>query len=392
MPSASDSMTRAGVSPRPRVLVIDDERGPRESLRMLLKPFYEVVVVESVKAGIEALRSQPPDLIITDIRMPDRSGIQGLGDIRAEDADVCVFMLTGYGDLDTAREAIRMGADDYIRKPFDTKEMLAVVRDGVQKTEKRRKVRVEQAELEKLAQKLKSDMSTHARMAALGMASSEMIHDIRNPLTIIMGYADLLQGELEDGKVDRGALEYIESIRESLKHCTDIMETWRALGKKTLHSIQSIPLEAFLQEIVRAVCDPRDTIRPLVCIAEADRGMQLTGDRVQLRRALQNIVQNAVQAVPSPGGEIILSARRSGPNLEIRVRDNGCGLPPDRLEQVFEAFYTTKSSDRGTGLGLFITKQVIEDHGGTIQIDSRVGEGTTMRILLPCDVDGNAHG
>lgn len=391
MSSASNTAS-AGASPRQRVLVIDDERGPRESLRMLLKPFYDVVTANSVNAALNSLRETSPDLIITDIRMPERSGIQGLGDIRGLDQDVCVFMLTGYGDLDTAREAIRMGADDYIRKPFDTNEMLEIVREGIRKTEKRRKAREEQKDLERLADKLKRDMNAHARMAAMGVASSEMIHDIRNPLTIVMGYADLLRGVLEFRAADSDEIEYVESIRESLKHCTEILETWRVLGKKAPHSVQPIPLEPFLQDIARLACDPRDPVRLRVCVAEGDCGAQLFGDRVQLRRAFQNIVQNAVQAAPKPGGEITIAVRRTDSLVEIRVHDNGCGIPPDKVNQVFDAFFTTKGQERGTGLGLFIAKQVIEDHGGTIDLESRVGSGTTVRIRLPRDGEPGPNG
>ncbi|MDZ4197884.1 MAG: ATP-binding protein [Kiritimatiellia bacterium] len=394
MPSDSSAATAA--TSRRRVLVIDDEVGPRESLRILLKPMYDVVIAESVRAGLDALRTQAPDLVITDIRMPDRNGIQGLGDIRSIDRDVCVFMLTGFGDLDTAREAIRLGADDYIRKPFDIKEMMALVRDGIAKTDGRRQARHQQMEIEKMADKLKEDLSTHARMAALGMASSEMIHDIRNPLTIIMGYSDLLKAELESAKeagvsTPEGAMDYIESIRQSLKHCAEIMETWRALGKKTAHSVQSIPVAAFLTEIAQAACGPKAPVRPLVCVAESDQNARFSGDRVQLRRALQNIVNNAVQAAPVPGGEVTVSCRRDGSVLEIRIQDNGCGIPPEQLARVFEAFFTTKGEGKGTGLGLFIAKQVIEDHGGTIRINSQVGQGTTVRIQLPC-AESAAHG
>lgn len=383
MPSASEHSQA-----RPRVLVIDDERGPRESLRLLLKPLYDVTAVDSVAAGLRALRETPPDLIVMDIRMPERNGIEGLGDIRAVDRDVCVFMLTGYGDLDTAREAIRTGADDYIRKPFDTKEMLSLVRDGVRKTDQRRKTRSQQEELERMAGKLKSDLATHARMAALGMASSEMIHDIRNPLTIVMGYSDLLQAELAAAQAAGTAtpeevFEYIESIRQSLKHCTEIMETWRALGKKTPHSIQTFPIDPFLRDIARTACGPHDRIRPTVQVADSERDAQIAGDRVQLRRAIQNIVVNALHAVDEPGGEVCLSCRRTEGGLDIRVRDNGCGIPPERLQHVFDAFFTTKSEGKGTGLGLFIAKQVVEDHGGSIGIESDPGRGTTVRILLP---------
>lgn len=113
------------------VLVIDDERGPRESLRMVLKYDYDMFLADRVDAGVELLREQEPDLVIMDIRMPEKSGIEGLQEIRAINPNVSIVMLTGYGDLDTAQQAIRFGANDYLQKPFDTDEIQAVVKKYV---------------------------------------------------------------------------------------------------------------------------------------------------------------------------------------------------------------------------------------------------------------------
>ncbi len=394
MRSSPDS---PGDAKPPRVVVIDDERGPRESLRVLLKPTCDVVVADSVARGLESIREQAPDLVILDIRMPERTGIQGLGDIREADEDLCVFMLTGYGDLDTAREAIRLGADDYIRKPFDTREMLALVHDGVRRTRERRAERRQQAELTALAQRLQADLSRHARMAALGLASSEMLHDIRNPLGIIMGYADLLRAELARStgrgpSSDTPALEYLDSIRNSLVHCTEILESWRALGKAAPQTLEAIPVARFLGEIAMASATPQGSARPLLKVEPAARREQISGDRVQLRRAVQNVVQNALQAVEPPAAAVILRCRRDGDWVEIAVEDNGPGIAAEVLPHVFDAFHTTRGDQGGTGLGLFIARQVIETHEGSIAIRSVPGQGTTVSIRLPRLDPSASHG
>jgi len=118
----------------PQILVIDDEIGPRESLRMLLKPNYQVHTAENVDAGLRILREKSPDVIISDIRMPGTNGIDGLRKIRELDPHVAVIMLTGFGALDTAKEALRLGANDYISKPFDAREMREVIGRNVERT------------------------------------------------------------------------------------------------------------------------------------------------------------------------------------------------------------------------------------------------------------------
>src|SRR5213083_3678649 len=118
----------------PQILVIDDEMGPRESLRMLLKPNYQVHTADCVEAGIKLLKEKQPDAVITDIRMPGASGIDGLRRIREIDPHVAVIMLTGFGALETAKEALRLGANDYISKPFDAGEMRDVIERNVERT------------------------------------------------------------------------------------------------------------------------------------------------------------------------------------------------------------------------------------------------------------------
>jgi DNA-binding NtrC family response regulator len=118
----------------PQILVIDDEIGPRESLRMLLKPNYQVHTADCVEAGLKLLKEKQPDTIVMDIRMPGITGIEGLRKIREIDPHLSVIMLTGFGALETAQEALRLGANDYISKPFDAGEMRDVIGRNVERT------------------------------------------------------------------------------------------------------------------------------------------------------------------------------------------------------------------------------------------------------------------
>src|SRR5216110_633998 len=118
----------------PQILVIDDEVGPRESLRMLLKPDYQVRTADCVEAGIKLLKEKSPDTIVMDIRMPGMTGIDGLRKIREIDPHLSVIMLTGFGALETAKEALRLGANDYISKPFDAGEMRDIIGRNVERT------------------------------------------------------------------------------------------------------------------------------------------------------------------------------------------------------------------------------------------------------------------
>src|SRR3954447_22740427 len=156
----------------PNILVIDDEIGPRESLRMLLKPNYRVHTADCVETGLKLLKEKNPDTIVMDIRMPGTSGIEGLRKIREIDPDVSVIMLTGFGALETAKEALRLGANDYISKPFDAHEMRDVIARNVERTRVHRASERAADELKDLNSRLLQEVAQKERLASLGQASA----------------------------------------------------------------------------------------------------------------------------------------------------------------------------------------------------------------------------
>ncbi|MCZ7591914.1 MAG: hybrid sensor histidine kinase/response regulator [Kiritimatiellae bacterium] len=373
---------------RQKVLVIDDELGPRESLRILLKNEYEVFCANSVMAGMELLRERDPDVVVMDIRMPGKSGIEGLREIRALDKDIAVIILTGFGALETAQEAMRLGASDYLKKPFDTREMMDVIRHNVQRTAFNRKRAGAERELQELNARLTVELEKKDRLASLGHASAELVHDLRNPLTVILGYVQILGEDLAQARATQngtgeGGSEYVELIEQNVQRCREIVETWQDLGRDTKRSFAKISPADLLREIV-------DSQRPLFAARHAaiqlsldDLDSEINGDRVQLGRALRNIVGNAVDALPPAAGQVFVTGGVRGDKYCVWVKDNGCGISAEDAGKMFDAYYSTKAPRKGTGLGLFITKRVIEDHGGTIEVDSVVGKGTEMRVILP---------
>jgi DNA-binding NtrC family response regulator len=166
----------------PQILVIDDEVGPRESLRMLLKPSYQVHTADCVEAGLRLLRERNPDAIVMDIRMPGMTGIEGLRRIREIDPNLSVIMLTGCGALETAREALRLGANDYISKPFDAREMQDVIGRNVERTRNHRTTENAAGEIKELNSRLLKELA----QGAPGVSQSGLggiVHDLGNPLT-----------------------------------------------------------------------------------------------------------------------------------------------------------------------------------------------------------------
>ncbi len=373
---------------QPRVLIIDDDIGPRESLRILLKNEFEVFTAESVNRGLDFLSEKQPDAVVMDIRMPGLSGIEGLREIRRRDTSVAVIMLTGFGALETAQEAIRLGANDYLKKPFDTREMLETIRRNVQRAGINRQRRQAEQDLAELNQRLTAEMAAKDHMASLGQASAELVHDLRNPLTVILGYVRILSGELEKSKKTwggdvEGAMDYIDAISNSVQRCRDLIESWLSIARRNPRPTTPIKIGPMVEEIAgnmaRLLRDKGVKLETNIRDAETC----VAGDELQISRVVQNLLSNAVDAVSPSDGALEVSCGRAGDRLRLVVRDNGRGIPAELMEKVFDPYFTTKPQHRGTGLGLFITRKIVEDHGGSIRIESGAGEGTAVFVELP---------
>src|SRR2546430_8376182 len=373
---------------QPEVLVIDDEVGPRESLRMLLKPDYQVRTADCVEAGIKLLKEKRPDTVVMDIRMPGATGIEGLRKIREIDPHLSVIMLTGFGALETAQEALRLGASDYMSKPFDAGEMRKVVGRNVERTRVQRAGERAATEIKELNNRLLKELAQKERLASLGQASAEFVHDIGNPLTIVWGYVQLLAKKLEEsekGSTPNGisSNKELEIIEQNVRLCRDLITMWQSYGSVEAAPHRLISISEIVREVVKSVgaMASENSVR-LECDVTKDR-CTLLGESVQITRAIQNVIINAIQASAESNGTVTISCIRKDFYVDVCIADTGHGIDPAQITKIFDPYFTTKQGKSGTGLGLYITKKVIEDHHGSIKVESTLDVGTTITIRLP---------
>jgi len=371
----------------PQVLVIDDEMGPRESLRMLLKPNYQVYTADCVDAGIKLLREKQPDAVITDIRMPGASGIEGLRRIREIDPHVAVIMLTGFGALETAQEALRLGANDYIAKPFDAREMREVIGRNVERTRLHRTGVNAAEEIKELNSRLLKELAQKERLASLGQASAEFVHDLGNPLTIVWGYVQLLAKKLEQSEKENGAksqnAKELQIIEQNVRLCRELLTMWQSYGSVEAAPHKPISVSAIVREVVKGVTGMAAQNGVELKSNLCEDACTLLGDSTQMTRAIQNVIINAVQAAGEKKGAVTVSCLRKDFYVDVRVEDTGHGITPAQMAKIFDPYFTTKQGKSGTGLGLYITKKVVEDHNGSIKVDSTPEVGTRFTIRLP---------
>ena len=232
-------------------------------------------------------------------------------------------------------------------------------------------------------------MAENKGLAALGLASDELIHDMNSPLTVLTCCVDLLQMQLH--KLPRKpsqhwdeALQYIQQIKNSLAHCLRLSDLWRQI--KGNSSFERVPfgLGEFLRENT-------GELMPLAAAsgvalgleAEGIAGVVLDMDRTQLGRVVHNLVTNAVRACQGQAnGQVTVRGRAAGGSMcEFEVEDNGVGIPDEQREAVFQPYFSTKGA--GSGLGLAICKRIVEDHGGFLMLESRIGVGSNFTVRLP---------
>jgi two-component system NtrC family sensor kinase len=224
---------------------------------------------------------------------------------------------------------------------------------------------------------LEANLAQQGKMASLGVLSSGVAHEINNPLGVILGYAGYLENKLAEDDPNR---PFIHEIKRESKRCKKIVQDLLSYARTPQPTFEETDLNLLLEQIVsfaanhtdmRGVevrCDFDETIPPL----------QLDGD--QLRQVAINLILNAGAAMTA-GGELLVTTERAEDEALITFRDSGCGIAVEDMEHIFEPFFTTR--ERGTGLGLAITRQIIEQHQGSIQMASRPGAGTTVTIRLP---------
>jgi two-component system NtrC family sensor kinase len=230
---------------------------------------------------------------------------------------------------------------------------------------------------------LESNLAQQGKMASLGVLSSGVAHEINNPLGVILGYAGYLEGKI--AKDDPNYTFIVEIKRES-KRCKKIVQDLLSYARTPKPELAFLNLNALLDEIVDFAANHTDLhhVRIRKNFAEELPAVEVDGD--QLRQVAINLLLNAGAAVTRGGVIEVTTCLEGEDQVSMAFWDNGSGIAEEDLERIFEPFFTTRA--RGTGLGLAITKQIIDQHGGQIRIESEVGVGTTVTVLLPIDHGG----
>ena len=359
---------------KPHILVVDDEMGPRESLKLLLNPHYNVHVAERGGQAVEMLNKYPVDLVTLDLKMPGFSGINVLEKVKQHDPDIEAIIITGYGSLDTAIEGLRLGAFDYISKPFDVNHILALVKRGLERRSAKAKLR-----------QVKSDFL------------SNVSHELRTPLSVVVGFVYLLLNQVI-GKLTEEQQKVLETVYRNSEELLELIDN--VLWMTSLNAGDSgANIEKFdAGEIIDETVKRYDrTLREKglnLHVEKAENRMVIVSDRSKVERIFQNIFNNAVKFTAQ--GKIKVKAKLSGDcgGVEIEVLDTGIGIERNKMNSIFEPFQQVDGSPQrsfaGLGLGLTVARRMAELIGGKLEITSKPNVGTRVVMKLPSQASGAA--
>ena len=231
---------------------------------------------------------------------------------------------------------------------------------------------------------IEKNLRSAEKLSTLGEMAAVLAHEIRNPLGSIRGTAEILRDDYQPGEPK---YEFIDIQIKETERLNRVVEDFLRMAKPQL--IDKVPcrIQDELKTVVTLVANDARQRRIALNLAAPAVETVILGDGDKLRQAFLNIVINALQATPT-GGTVSIELITADSCVEIRIRDSGAGVAPENMQRIFEPFFTTKTD--GTGLGLAITRKIIEGHGGTLQIESEVGQGTTVLIRLPQPQGGHS--
>lgn len=379
-----------GINPKDYpVLFVDDEEMALISLEEQYEREFTIYTAKSGKEAIETLQAHPEiALIISDQRMPGMSGVEFLAQAKKAVPEAVRMLLTAYTEMEMVIEAINKGnIYRYITKPYDVADLRCAMIQGIEHYYLiRERDRLYAEKIETLKRVARTN-----RLTAIGTLAAGMAHEINNPMVAIYTFLQMLPQKLKEPQLDKEYLEkfYSLSIREAERIQTLIRKLldFSKNGDQDELILKESQINLILQEVISLLKHEANKKETTLDLQLASDIPLAKIDSEKIRQVFLNLILNAIHATRS--GKITATSsfhqdEQGQGYLQVAVADTGAGISEENLEKLFNPFFTTKDA-QGTGLGLMICHHIVDQHRGNIDVQSKLGKGTTMTVQIPVD-------
>jgi two-component system sensor histidine kinase/response regulator len=356
-----------------KILIIDDEEIVLDSCTHILgNSGYQIVTANNGNIGLEVLKKENPDLVFVDLKMPGISGLEVLEKIQEYDATIVPIVITGFATVSSAVDAMKRGAYDFLPKPFTPDEMRVIARRAIDK----RNLVLETISLRREKEMLRE------QFAAI------VSHELKSPLSAVQQSMYGLVADLEEA-LSQEQKDKIERLQARIADLIKLVNTWLRAISVDISTIRENFEPISIPKIVGTAIEnvQQHAVRKDITIESSlkEPFETINGNEVTLVEALVNIIGNSVKYTQM-GGKISIEASQAEKEIRIAIKDTGVGISNEDIPHIFDDFYVgTKipEGERRSGVGLAITKRIIEAHDGIITVESELGKGSTFMIHLP---------
>ncbi len=356
-----------------KILIIDDEEVVLDSCARILKSgAYKIFTASNGQQGLDLVNEFKPDLVYVDLKMPGISGIEVIEKIRNTDATIVVIVITGYATVSSAVEAMKNGAYDFLPKPFTPDEFRLITQRGLDK----RRLILETIQLRREKEMLRE------QFAAI------VSHELKAPLGAVQQNLYVLVSELAQ-QLNEDQKTRFERMQTNISDLIKLILTWlRVLSvdiSKIRENFKPTEISTVISKAIEGV-QPHAMRKDLEIISKISTPLHpVNGDEGTLVETVVNILANAIK-YSRQKSEIIVKTDEIEGNIVIAISDTGIGISQEDLPFIFNDFFTGKDGqkiEKSSGLGLAITRRIVEAHNGSVSVESELGKGSTFTIRLP---------
>ncbi len=354
----------------PLILIVDDNSQNLSVLgNMLRKHGYRFVLAETGHEALDFVKKKIPDLILLDIMMPDMNGLEVCKRLKQEPAfsDIPVIFLTAKRDTEDIIKGFKLGAVDYVTKPFNKEELMIRVNTRI--------------ELKAVREKLRQALATKDKFFSI------IAHDLMNPFNALLGFSSLLLTNQETMSAD-DRREFIQDIQQVSIQGHNLLTNLLFWARSQTGRLEVKPVSFNLEDVVEKNVEllSENAKQKDINLLTSIDNQQIFADKNMLDAVIRNLLSNAVKFT-STNGTVEISSKKEDNAVEISISDTGVGISAEDMDKLFrmDVNHTTVGTKRetGTGLGLILCKEFVEKQGGTIKVDSEEGKGSRFSIRLP---------